>query len=131
MNAFPLGVCFSNEQFDQMLRNWGLSPEDTDKILSVGGGCYVRKSDSATFREMLDRFVKEREDAIPADKTGNGFIYHMFLYELAYHEYCITFDLEETLDALDLTMEQINADKRLLHGFTKAEKEYLKHCEDY
>ena len=131
IDAFPLGACFSNEQFDQMMRNWGLSPEDTDKICSVGGGCYVRKSDSAAFYEMLNRFVKEREEAIAADKTGHGFIYHMFLYELANHEYCITFDLEETLDALDLTMEQINADKRLLHGLRKAEKEYLKHCEDY
>lgn len=80
---------------------------------------------------MLNRFVKEREEAIAADKTEEGFIYHMFLYELANHEYCITFDLEETLDALDLTMEQINADKRLLRGLQKAEKGYLKHCEDY
>ncbi len=131
MDAFPLGACFSNEQFDQMMRNWGLTPDDTDKIYSVGGGCYIRKSDSAAFCEMLNLFVKEREEAIAADKTGDGFIYHMFLYELANHEYCITFDLEETLDALDLTMEQINADKRLLHGLRKAEKEYLKHCEDY
>lgn len=131
MDAFPLGACFSNEQFDQMMRNWGLTPKDTDKICSVGGGCYVRKSDCAAFCEMLNRFVKEREEAIAADKTGDGFIYHMFLYELANHEYCITFDLEETLDALDLTMEQINADKRLLHGLRKAEKEYLKHCEEY
>ena len=131
MDAFPLGACFSNEQFDQMMRNWGLSPEGTDKICSVGGGCYVRKSDCAAFYEMLNLFKKEREEAIAADKTGDGFIYHMFLYELANHEYCITFDLEETLDALDLTMEQINADKRLLHGLQKAEKEYLKHCEDY
>ena len=76
MNAFPLGACFSNEQFDQMMRNWGLTPDDTDKICSVGGGCYIRKSDSTTFREMLDRFVKEREEAIAADKTGDGFIYH-------------------------------------------------------
>ena len=88
MNAFPLGACFNNEQFDQMMRNWGLTPDDTDKICSVGGGCYVRKSDSAAFREMLNRFEKEREEAIAADKTGDGFIYHMFLYELANHEYC-------------------------------------------
>lgn len=72
---------------------------------------------------MQERFVKEREDAIAADKTGDGFIYHMFLYEPANHEYCIAFDLEETLNALDLAMEQINADKRLLHGLRKAEKD--------
>jgi hypothetical protein len=66
------------------------------------------------------------QDAIAADATGDGFIYDMFYDELANHEYCITYDLDETLDALNLTAEQVNADKRLLHGLNKAEKSYLK-----
>ena len=131
MNTFPLGVCFSKQQFEEMMKNWGLTTTDTDKIYSVGGGCYIRKSDHSAFHEMLKRFEKERSEAIAADTTGEGFIYDMFLSELANHEYCITYDLDETLDALHLTIEQINADKRLLHGLQKARKEYLKHTEDY
>ena len=131
MNAFPLGACFSKQQFEEMMKNWGLTTTDTDKIYSVGGGCYIRKSDHSAFHEMLKRFEKERSEAIAADTTGEGFIYDMFLSELANHEYCITYDLDETLDALHLTIEQINADKRLLHGLQKARKEYLKHTEDY
>ena len=38
---------------------------------------------------------------------------------------------EDTFNALGLTVEEINSDKRLLHGLRKATKEYLKHCEDY
>ena len=146
MNAFPLGACFSKEQFADMMQKWGLTEKDTDKIYSIGFGltekdtdkiysigfgCYIRKSDHAAFHEMLDRHERERKEAIAADKTGEGYICQMFLAELADHEYCITYDYEDTFNALGLTVEEINADKRLLHGLRKATKEYLKHCEDY
>ena len=68
----------------------------------------------------------KKENAIAADTTGDGFIFDMFVYELANHEYCITYDLEDTLDALGLTPEEVNADKRLSHGLNKAIKTYLK-----
>lgn len=131
MDAFPLGAAFSNQQFIEMMQKWGLTENDADKICSIGGGCFIRKSDKDAFFEMLDRFEKERKAAIAADKTGDGYIYDMFRYELANHEYCYTYDEEDTLDALNLTEEQINADKRLLHGFEKARKDYLKSCNDY
>ena len=128
MDAFPLGAAFSNEQFAEMMQKWGLAVDDTDKISSIGGGCFIRKSDKETFFNMLKRFKAETDAAIAADKTGDGFIYDMFYYELANHEYCITYEYDETFDALGLTEEQVNADKRLLHGLEKAEKDYLKNC---
>lgn len=131
MNAFPLGACFSQKQFEEMMQKWGLTIDDTDKILSIGGGCYIRKSDRQTFHDMINRFEQERKDAIAADPTGDGYIYQMFLCELANHEYCITYDLEDTLNALGLTIEEINADKRMLHGLKKAERDYLKHSENF
>lgn len=128
MDAFPLGAAFSNEQFEKMMQGWGLTANDTDKICSLGAGCFIRKSDKETFFNMLKRFEDETQAAIAADKTGDGFIYDMFYYELANHEYCITYEYDETFDALGLTAEQVNADKRLLHGLNKAEKAYLKNC---
>lgn len=128
MDAFPLGAAFSNDQFAKMMQGWGLTVDDTDKICSIGGGCFIRKSDKEAFFIMLKRFKDETDAAIAADTTGDGFIYDMFYYELANHEYCITYELDETLDALGLTAEQVNADKRLLHGLKKAEKAYLKNC---
>ena len=125
MNAFPVGACFSKEQFADMMHRWGLTVNDTDKIYSIGFGCYIRKSDHAAFHEQ------ERKAAIAADKTGYGYIYQMFLAELSDHEFCITYDYEDTFNALGLTVEEINADKRFLRGLQKAERDYLKHCEDY
>lgn len=129
MNAFPIGAAFSNEQFEKMMQEWGLTVHDTDKICSLGGGCFTRKSDKDAFLEMATRHGKERKDAIAADETGDGFIYDMFYYELANHEYCITYDYEETFDALCLTEEQVYADKRLTHGLEKARKDYLANCD--
>lgn len=129
MDAFPLGAAFSNEQFEKMMQKWGLTVADTDKICSIGAGCFIRKSDKETFFNMLKKFKEETNAAIAADKTGDGFIYDMFYYELANHEYCITYEYDETFDALGLTEEQVFSDKRLLHGLKKAEKEYLKNCD--
>ncbi len=130
INAFPLGAAFSNKQFAEMMNKWGLTENDTDKIYHIGTGCYIRKSDHAAFHEMLDRFEQEQKAAIAEDTTGNGYIYDMFYTELANHEYCITFDPEDTLCALGLTVDEIKADKRLLHGFNKAVRQYLKDCKE-
>lgn len=129
MDAFPLGAAFSNSQFEEMMQKWGLTVKDTDKICSIGAGCFIRKSDKEAFFNMLKKFKDETNAAIAADKTGDGFIYDMFYYELANHEYCITYEYDETFDALGFTEEQVFADKRLLHGLKKAEKEYLKNCD--
>ena len=130
-NAFPLGAAFSKEQFEKMMQGWDLTLNDTDKICSIGYGCFIRKSDKERFLEMNTRFKKEMQDAVAADKTGDGFICDMFLYELANHEYCITYDYEETFDALGLTLEKVNADQRLIRGLQKALKDYLKNANDY
>ena len=124
VNDFPFGFAFSNQQFKEMMEKFGLKETDTDKIYSIGAGGYVRKSDSNAFDEMFKRHRKEIEDEIEKDKKGTGFIYSMFSYELANHEYCITYDIEPTLDALGLTLDEINKKENLLNGLRKALKEY-------
>ena len=125
-DAFPIGVAFFNKQFEEMMQKWGLTVNDTDKICSLGAGTYIRKTDKEALCALINRLNKEKQDAIAEDTTGDGFIFDMFVYELANHEYCITYDLEETLDALGLTVEEIKADKRLHYGLNKAIKHYLK-----
>ena len=123
-NNFPMFYAFSNERFEEGMRKFGLNPEtDNDKILHLSGtGGYFKKADEPMFDEMMARHKREIEEAIENDATGNGFIYEMFNYELANHEYGYTGDIEQTLEALDMTMEQINANKKLLRGLRKAKK---------
>lgn len=126
-NALPLGFAFSQKQFDEMMRDWGLDPEkDRDKIYRIPAGGYVQKKDADLLHQTAERHDAELTAAIAEDKTGDGFIYQMFLAELADHEYGYTGDADDTLDALGYTMEQVMADKRLLHGFEKARRVILK-----
>lgn len=120
INEFPFGFCFNDQQFNEMMTNWGLTPEDTDKIYSIGGGGYIRKSDSKAMNEMFDRH--EREVAAARSENKDDYLYHMFNYELANHEYGYTYDATDTLDALGLTMEEIEADERMLEAFKRAIK---------
>lgn len=117
VDAFPFGFAFNTKQFNEMMEKWGLTPDDTDKIYSIGGGGYVRKSDSEAMDKMFKRHALERK---MARKYGDEYLFEMFAYELANHEYCITHDLTDTLEALDLTIEQINADPKMADALKRA-----------
>jgi len=125
VNAFPLGFAFSNRQFEEMMIGWGLTKDDTDQIYRLGStGGFYRRSDAGSLHELFARHEAERATAIADDKIGEGYTYQMFAYELANHEYGYTRDFEQTLDALELTLEQIQSDPKLRRGLNKALKKY-------
>ena len=120
-NKLPLGFAFSNKQFEEMMHRWGLDPEkDTDKLYRIPGGGFIQKKDHALLHETTERHQAELQAAIDADKTGEGFIYEMFLYELDNREYGYTGDTEEALDALGYTADEVLGDPRLKRGIEKA-----------
>lgn len=119
-DKLPLGFAFSDEQFKEMMEGWGLAVSDTDKIARVACGAFIQKKDFDNYHETTKRFDKELKEAIAADKTGDGFIYQMFLTELENHEYSYTGDAEDALDELGYTIDEIYADDLLRHGFEKA-----------
>jgi hypothetical protein len=126
VDDFPFMFAFSNKQFEEGMAKFGLGPNDTDKIyrLSDTVGYYLR-SDAERLHEMFKRHEKEMQDQIDADTTGEGFIFDMFNYELANHEYVITYDITDTLDALGLEMGDVQNDQRLKHGLELARKNQL------
>ena len=48
----------------------------------------------------------------------------MFAYELANHEYGYTYEVEDTLDVLDLTLNRVMQTPNLKAGLEKALAEY-------
>lgn len=133
VEEFPLMFAFTNEQLSKEMQRLGLNDNDFDKIYDMGAGCFIRKSDLEEYNKMWDELRKEHQDLIDADKTGEGYIKDMFVSELENHEYSYTRDLEDTLDALELTEEDILNNPLLQHGLYLAEKEVLKNSleEDY
>ena len=116
VNAFPLGFAFSQSQFDEMMKKWGLKPTDIREILSIGGGGYIRRDDSKAMHEMFDRHEAERKAAM----QDYEYLFEMFNYELANHEYNYTCDITDTLEALGLTIDEIDADERMRSAFLMA-----------
>lgn len=124
--AFPKFYAFSEKQFLEGMRKLKLKENETDKIVSISGGGYIKKSDIEKFKKMNEKHKQEINVAIAKDVTGKHFIKDMFKYELANHEYGFTENLEDTLNALQLSMDEINNNKALKKGLLLARKEYLK-----
>lgn len=125
--ALPIGWAFGKEQFNAMMKRWGLDPEkDLDKIYQIGGGGYLRKEDAALLKDLGAKHRREIEEAIAGDTTGEGFIYEMFLHELNNHEYGYTGEVSDALEALGLDLGRVEADSRLKRGFEKAEHEIMR-----
>lgn len=123
VNALPIYWAFTEERFDEVLKELGLTKNDADKLCNIFGGGFCLAKDAQMIADTLARNFKEVEDAIQADETGDGFIKDMFLYELRDHEYTYTCEVEETVEACGFTMEQIEDDERLRHGLEVAAKE--------
>ena len=116
VNAFPFGFAFNKDQFDEMMAKWGFKPTQRSNVMYLEAGCFIRKSDYKSMQEMFSRHEAERKEAMKDD----DYLFEMFNYELANHEYCITYDLTDTLEALGLTIEEINADPRMADALKRA-----------
>ena len=126
VNALPLHFAFNDKQFKELLTKVGLTMDNyKDKLFKGFGGAIYLKTDSKLINDTFTKHSAECEAAIKADTTGKGYMLDMFIYELANHEYCITYDLTETLDSLGLTIEEVNANPIMLGALRAAKKQYL------
>lgn len=124
VNALPIRFAFNQEQFREIMKEWGLRPKmDLDKIARIPYGGFIQKKDAPLMHETFARHHRELQAAMDADPTGEGFIKDMFLYELENHEYSYTGTAEDALDSLGLSFEDVAADPRLARGLDLAEKE--------
>ena len=131
VNTLPTKWAFSHKQFEEIMAEWGLTPgDDNHKLLSIGMGGYILKSDRNLIVSTFKRHREELDAAIAADETGEGFILDMFRYELANHEYCITCDYEDTLDAVGLTEEDLQQQPKLYKALHRACKEIIREWEE-
>lgn len=123
VNAFPIGAAFTNEQFDKMMANWGLKPEDTKEIASLGAGCFIRKKDIPAFNEMSDRHEREIRDFLDSDKN----LKNALIYEFGNYECQISHEWDDALRALGLP-KQDACDERTARVFKRARKEFWQLC---
>ena len=117
--AFPAFYAFNKEQFEEGKKKLGVV-EDSELYRGCAGMFY-RKKDADTLRAMMRRFDEEKKEAFKDDK----FFYDAVYSELANHEYCITYEDEEALGALGITMKELEADQRMGRIYCKARQDYM------
>jgi hypothetical protein len=121
VNNFPMFFAFSEKQFAEGMEKLGLNPDDTDKIYKIGGGGFIRKSDSKDFGDMLDGFNRDLQELIADDDA----LHEALVYELGNHEYCITGDPTDALGVLNLSTDDLKKDERLQRILNTAIRDYM------
>lgn len=123
MNSFPIAFAYSDQQFNDGMRRLGLDPSETDKVVSVFYGAFIRKEDRPALMEMFKRHSKEERDAFI--KNEDDWAYHAFRYELANHEYSYTSDYEPALEACGFTLEELKQYPDLVVSFRRAMRDSM------
>lgn len=128
MDAFPLGAAFTQRSFEDMMEGWGLttSKEDLKKILSLGCGCYIRKSDEAKFDSLTEKHRKERLDYLSTDEG----LKNALLYEFGNQECGYTWNFEDGIKALGFSVKKFLGDKHKKSVFEETKQEYISTMED-
>ena len=122
-NEFPMHFAFGQEQIDRKIKELGLSKDPkkrAEQIVGIGGGGFVLKKDYPAFIDMCRRHAKERAEAIAEGENGGTYLYDMFRTELENHEFGYTGSYSDTLYALGLTLEEIEAKPAMKEAFEKA-----------
>ena len=125
VDEFPMMFAFSQEQLEEGKARLGVT--DNKELLSIGAGGFIRKSD----REKFDNLFIQLDKELAENLNDDEFLYEAFLYELANHEYCYSWDLTDSLDVLGLTVEQVKSDDRMYSILKKAIVQYKEDMEEY
>lgn len=123
-DRFPVAYAFTNEDVKIGLKKLGLNENDSDKVVPIGFGGFIRKKDKEALDNMKNEHYKELQDAIKNDKTGEDFIQGMFDTELANHEYGYVRVLDNTLAACGLTYNDVVKNENIQNGLRLALAKY-------
>ena len=100
VDEFPMMFAFNNAQFKEGMERLGVT-DAKKELFSIGGGGFIRKTDSDALEKLFTRHAEEMEKAM-SDKQ---FMIDAIEYELSNHEFCITYDPTQTINILNLDLE--------------------------
>ncbi|MBK3975982.1 hypothetical protein, partial [Staphylococcus aureus] len=106
INDFDMFFAFDNKQLENGLEKLNVNKNE---IVSIGMNGFIRKSDVQKFKNMLNNFKEEHTKNMKND----DYVYHMFKYQMAYHDYIISYDDEEILDVCNVIEHQFIEEERM------------------
>lgn len=117
---------YNDEQFNEGMKSVGLNPEDTDKIYRLFPGAYILRSKSKEYHKLANKMEAEFKE----NMQNFDFAKDAFACELADHEYIVTYDFTDALEALGLTLDEVIKNPMLSKALTEARDEYIKWHEE-
>jgi hypothetical protein len=94
-------AAFNPQQFVDGYTKLGLTPGNyASMLVCIGCGCYVLKIKHGELRELFARQKAERKQCF----SNKAVLISAIVSELGNHEFCITGDETETVEALDLDL---------------------------
>jgi len=110
LSLFPMKFAFNQEQFGKVLQFFGMTEDEAkEKLCKTSSGGFIRKSDKQALKDLYTKLEQEKTKALEDD----SFMIEAIKYELMNHEYCVTEDPYDALNALGLDAEDERVSKCL------------------
>lgn len=129
-NGLPIAYAFTEDQLLDAMKKLGVKSHRA--LYSGPGGALYRKADSKLIRDTVNQLAKEKMELLLGSYE---FAYDAFRYELANHEFCITHNPFDTLEALGLECDhetlvckEMDAYPELFRAYMNAKTDYLADC---
>ena len=129
VDDLPMYFAFGQNQFDELMKKLGFENEKDFKnnVFTIGAGSIILKKDK---EKVLTTFLEHDKEMLKAFENDD-FLQSAFEFELANHEYIITFDISDTLRALGIKYKEYQENERLQKIAKKAIEVYKKEMERF
>ena len=129
IDALPMYFAFGQNQFEELMKKLGFENEEefTKSVFTIGAGSIILKKDRDA---VLNTFLNHDKEMIEAFENDE-FLQSAFEYELANHEYIITYELDDTLRALGIKQRDYQASERMQNIMKIAIGNYKKEMERF
>lgn len=91
----------------------------SEKLLKTWAGWYILKEKYNEYTSMQENYPNQLKEFLENEEN----LLEAFYYELWNHEYVITYDITDTLNALWLKYDEMSENQKVI--LEKAKKEYL------
>ena len=129
VNNLPIYFAFGQKQINEIIEKLGFKDEEELKknVFTIGAGSIILNKDKD---KVLNTFLEHDKEMIKAFENDD-FLLSAFEYELANHEYIITYDITDTLGALGIKLTEYQENKRFQEIMQQAITNYKKDMEKF
>ena len=124
IDDLPIYFAFGDRQLQEKSEELGFKNIDDmlNNVVGIGAGGFCKKED---YQNIINTFKKHDEE-LKENLKNDEFLKSAFEYELANHEYIITYDISDALRPLGIKYDEYLKNERYQNIMKKAIENYKK-----